>query len=410
MGMLMNCANCGKANDDSFRYCQFCGSRLTPPSEENEKISLDLPEAVVSTPQSLDTWLDDDIDNRRAAGNDEADNSWLGQSNAAITPVDLDFNAEPEEVPADDGKTQIDVCPEQDAEISDGSTSAKRYCRQCGGEILPGYRFCGACGARFEEDAVSGTPNPAPGTPTVEMQWQKRSVERTSFISKHAQASVAGTPACFSLNHLNDDGSAGEEIPLFEGDNIIGRLNIPNLTSDRFLSPKHIVIRCKKNHATLTDLDSLNGTFLRISNAEAPLHDGDVFRIGEELLCFQAGNSSQPILNNHTAETTRLLGGCETEGWGYLRLILGAFTEGNVYRLVADSVTLGRTHADILFERDAFVSGTHARIQNNHGDYAICDVGSSNGTFLKLTAPLPIADTTYFLIGNQLMRIAPIRQ
>ncbi len=106
-------------------------------------------------------------------------------------------------------------------------------------------------------------------------------------------------------------------------------------------------------------------------------------------------------------DATTLLGGEEKPGWGYLRLILGAYSEGSVFHLCSPRIVLGRTHGDIRFSRDAFVSGTHAAIEDNGDSATLTDLDSSNGTFLRITSPVTVNDTLFFLIGNQLMRLMP---
>lgn len=54
----MICANCKKQNADSFKFCQFCGSRLNPADLDSDVEAL--PNSTVTDPASLDDWLMDD--------------------------------------------------------------------------------------------------------------------------------------------------------------------------------------------------------------------------------------------------------------------------------------------------------------------------------------------------------------
>ena len=286
-------------------------------------------------------------------------------------------------------------------EKKDAAPVAARICKQCGEEVAPGHRFCGSCGAKYEEERV------ATGIGEDIDSSNKRTVERPSFVF-NAAVPTEQKLAQFRLHQINDDGTLGDLIPLYEGENVVGRISSPMLNNDRFVNPKHVKITCHDDVAILEDNNSLNGVFLRLCDTSAAVYDGDTFRIGEELLNYCHGSSSQPILKSRAEENTTLIGGKEGEGWGYLRVIIGAFSEGSVYRLDKDTVKIGRTQGDIVFARDGFVSGTHASFERQ-GDHALLkDLGSSNGTFLRIKAPLTVTETAHILIGNKLLRIARV--
>ena len=257
-------------------------------------------------------------------------------------------------------------------------------------------------GKKYEENGES--PNNL--RDTLEPSGPRRSVERLSFVKSRAfETEGSARTASWLLFHINDDGTLGERIPLSEGENIIGHSSSRLLSSDRYVSPKHLRLKCSESGVLVEDNDSLNGVFYRLSDASTDIFDGDIFRIGEELLCLSLGNSKQPLLSNQTSEKTELLGGEESEGWGYLRVVMGAYSEGSVYRLSQPSVSLGPTHANILFSKDGFVSGTHASLQPS-GDHAILtDLNSSNGTFVRLKKPMNVSSSAYILIGNQLLLV-----
>jgi predicted component of type VI protein secretion system len=51
------------------------------------------------------------------------------------------------------------------------------------------------------------------------------------------------------------------------------------------------------------------------------------------------------------------------------------------------------------------VSGTHARISLHDERVFLTDLGSSNGTFLRLRSERVIATGSYMLMGQQLFRL-----
>ncbi|QDU62256.1 FHA domain protein [Planctomycetes bacterium Pan216] len=95
-------------------------------------------------------------------------------------------------------------------------------------------------------------------------------------------------PVDARLTKISDQSSMERHFPLdLEQPISIGRDSSTDISvrADDFLSPRHSLIRYDRQRKTFTieDLMSLNGTFMKI-NGPAPLVDGDMFRIGEQLV------------------------------------------------------------------------------------------------------------------------------
>lgn len=66
----------------------------------------------------------------------------------------------------------------------------------------------------------------------------------------------------------------------------------------------------------------------------------------------------------------------------------------------------GRERGDILFSEDGYVSGLHCRIaKGEDGRMYLTDVGSSNGTFVRLRGERDLAPGDVLLMGQQLFRV-----
>ncbi len=68
-------------------------------------------------------------------------------------------------------------------------------------------------------------------------------------------------------------------------------------------------------------------------------------------------------------------------------------------------MVLGRERGDILFPEDGYVSGTHARISYRDGRFYLADLGSSNGTFLRVRGERTLKSGQFLLMGQQLFRL-----
>lgn len=408
----MICKSCGNNNSDAFKFCQFCGSALASDVSPKPPEALSEPrQATVTIPDSLDAWLLDDdspslldaidTEDAHAIKNDARPSASAANTDAGCGSLSFESTLGLAEKTIVDSTHEVDSAHENaELRVNLTNNSHERICRCCGDIVAKGHRFCGSCGTKFDENQVDSNKNEDSAD-----AGNRRTVERPSFVFNSATP-IEQKVARFQLVQINDDGTLGDDITLYEGENTIGRISSPALNNDRFINPKHVRITCHDDVAIVEDNNSLNGVFLRLSRTSAAIFDGDTFRVGEELLNYCHGASNQPLLSNKGEEETKLIGGKEGEGWAYLRVILGAFDEGSVYRLSKDKVTLGRTSGDIVFARDGFVSGTHAMLELD-GDHAVLtDLGSSNGTFLRIKAPLTVTDSAHILIGNKLLRIS----
>src|SRR5438045_2339615 len=107
------------------------------------------------------------------------------------------------------------------------------------------------------------------------------------------------------------------------------------------------------------------------------------------LFCGAGGfRLAQPPL--HAAAARRPTAGVErlgspAEGYGgRLALVSGRETTGNAVPRPETGIHMGRERGDVLFPEDGYVSGLHGRILWESGKALLTDLGSSNGSFLRL--------------------------
>ncbi|MGL4174211.1 MAG: FHA domain-containing protein FhaB/FipA [Actinomycetota bacterium] len=77
--------------------------------------------------------------------------------------------------------------------------------------------------------------------------------------------------------------------------------------------------------------------------------------------------------------------------------------KGTTVTLSAQSVLIGRSPDVTLVLSEEYISGHHARIYPDSGEWYVEDLGSTNGTYLgdqKLTQPSKITDGSVVRIGS----------
>ena len=265
--------------------------------------------------------------------------------------------------------------------VSAPAPSGETICTTCGKTIAPGFAFCGSCGTRVAPATAAANPAANP---------------RTMFMGGPA-ATAPVTRGRLVL--IRPDGSEGGIHTLYDGENIIGRGQGPLFDNDAYLSPRHGEFLVGPNGMVIRDLRSLNGVFLKISQEE-PLESGDIFRIGQELLRFEIISAPQPL-----EDGTEIMGTPNPGFWGRLSVVVGRDVDGSAFPLFGDAIVLGRERGDVLFPEDGYVSGSHARIAINEDQAFLSDLGSSNGTFLRIRSERDVPNGAFVLMGQQLFRV-----
>jgi pSer/pThr/pTyr-binding forkhead associated (FHA) protein len=203
-----------------------------------------------------------------------------------------------------------------------------------------------------------------------------------------------------------EDGTDGSILDLSPEVTVIGRegaeICFPH---DDFLARRHAEFYFQNGLLHLKPLESTNGVFLQV-HPEVELESGDIFRIGQQLLSFEVLTDVAGGIEPDAKGQAIPLGSPIPEGaWGRLGQLIAPDTMGSVYLLGGTEVYLGRERGDITFPGDGFVSGLHAQISMRNGRCYLKDLGSSNGTYIRLSKPTLVKRGMLVLAGQQLFRV-----
>jgi pSer/pThr/pTyr-binding forkhead associated (FHA) protein len=261
-------------------------------------------------------------------------------------------------------------------------------CPRCGQLVAPGHGFCGRCGA------------PVGGKPATSAQRAAANEPRkaqTLFFSAMQQARA-------KLVLIRGDGLDGVSFTLAGQDHVAGRLDAPLLfDEDPFLSPTHANFFYRDGKLIVRDESSVNGVFIRIRDP-VPVEPGARFLVGEQVLDIESllsdGEGLEPMPDGtyHFASPRR---------GGRFRVVqrLRGGDTGLAYPAKSDMVSLGREGNDVNFPDDPFISGHHAQITWRDGRLWVQDMGSKNGTFLRVTGEQELRHGDYVFMGQQLLRV-----
>ncbi|MDD5307666.1 MAG: FHA domain-containing protein [Deltaproteobacteria bacterium] len=212
---------------------------------------------------------------------------------------------------------------------------------------------------------------------------------------------MAFSPDSARLTLIQPDGTEGGQVEIPTTEVAVGRAAGGFFATDPYLSPTHAIFRSTGKEVIVKDAGSLNGIFLKVKpNVPMDIRTGDIFRIGQELILFEAidRGSAAP-------DGTERIGSPVTGLWGRLSLIVGRKRLGNAFPIGGDGVVLGRERGNILFPEDGYVSGIHMRLYTDKNKFLIMDLGSSNGSFTKIRGEVRVKAGDFLLMGQQLFRV-----
>jgi pSer/pThr/pTyr-binding forkhead associated (FHA) protein len=268
---------------------------------------------------------------------------------------------------------------------------AMRRCPSCSAEVATHHRFCGSCGkpmpAEAAAQAAGGAKKPGP---------------KTMFFG------AMQAPGRAKLILIKGEGMDGVSYVLSATEHVAGRLEGAILfPDDPLLSPRHANFVYKDGKLHVRDESSVNGVFVRIIRP-LTVDSGATFLVGEQLLRIEAcAPETVPVPD---ADGTYFYGSPKRPSKLMLTQLLAGGQSGMIFRAREDSLSIGREGNDINFPDDPFISGRHAMVQAvqtpaGETRFQIADLGSKNGTFVRVHDETPLFHGDYVFLGQQLLRV-----
>lgn len=205
---------------------------------------------------------------------------------------------------------------------------------------------------------------------------------------------------------VNRDGSDGQRFPLTSTDTVVGRAGADiAFDDDRFLAKHHARFeRTPEGVVRIHAIETLNGVFKK-ADGPVELADGSTVLVGREVLVFERLSPEEKSVHPLVRHGVSLFGSPPREPYARLHQIVPSGGYRDVRHLISDETVLGREEGDIVFRDDAFMSRRHAAITWDGKTAKITDLGSSNGTFVRITGPTPLKHGDHVRMGDQLLRV-----
>jgi pSer/pThr/pTyr-binding forkhead associated (FHA) protein len=257
-----------------------------------------------------------------------------------------------------------------------------KMCPTCGSEVPTNNKFCGKCGSNVE----AAPPAPA---------------NKTMFFGANQ------VPGKARLVVIKGEGLDGVTYQLNGTEHIAGRSEGAILfPEDPLLSPRHANFIYQNGQLRVHDEGSVNGVFVRI-RTPTPVSPGGLFLIGEQLL--QVEPAPPDLGSAPDAEGTYFYASPKRPSKMRLIQRLRGGEIGMIYRSRGETISIGREGNDVNFLDDPFISGKHAQVSiTPDGQLTLTDLGSKNGTFVKINEEGLLNNGDYVFLGQQLLRVEVI--
>src|SRR5450759_36609 len=233
-----------------------------------------------------------------------------------------------------------------------------------------------------------------------EVLWNQESAQG-AIGDRFAEKPGAGRS--FRLQVVNGKGAVQEEYPLLDSLTIGRSQGDISFPEDLHMAPLNALVFIDEGQLFVQDLSQgAESIFIRVAGGYT-LQNEDVVLMGHQVLKFREISGAMSVAVEQGAtlnEVARVLQESVAD------LVQVNATGGASVRcpLSQSEVYLGRTKGTYTFPADMLMSRSHARILQRAEDFILEDLGSRNGTFVKVRGTTPLAVDGMVLLGNQLLR------
>jgi pSer/pThr/pTyr-binding forkhead associated (FHA) protein/RNA polymerase subunit RPABC4/transcription elongation factor Spt4 len=285
-----------------------------------------------------------------------------------------------------------------------GATSSEavlKTCPACGATNPGETNFCHDCGTALGSPVLAGqeTEEVSLGTGDAAILATPAPMPDTMDTVQVPIPTVSGA----RLINVRRDGTDGTCHVISSEQFDLGRTEGDLLFDDPHMTGRHARIVHREGQFVILPLETRNGVYVRLRQP-VELYDGDLFLLGKQVLRFEIPFEVEKTVRPAVEHGVVLFGTPVKPAWGRLRQLTAGGTTRDMYHLTRAEVVLGREQGDIVFGDDEFLSRRHAQIQIRNNRVTLSDLGSSNGTFVRLRGQHLLSPGELIRIGDELLR------
>ena len=284
-----------------------------------------------------------------------------------------------------------------------------RTCKRCQGTSDKSAQFCRFCGA-----PLGDVPADAPTKPTLSTPSQPRLDSTIVTPEPIALPPLDTSPAPplagpGRLVVVEKDGGEGQSFPLADQVDVGRESGECVFSGDRYMAPRHARLTKKDGKLLVRDLGTPNGVYLRIPKGDAgvALEDQDLILLGQQVLRFEIVKDAEAGFGAASEQGTLVFGTPAAPRYARLSQRTTEGVSCDVFHVRKPETILGRESGDVVFPDDPFMSRRHAavRVTESPRKFELVDLGSSNGTFLRIRGEVALSHGDEIRVGQQLLRV-----
>lgn len=334
-----------------------------PPGELTVGSGLEAP----ITPDNVSTF----VGTRPGLQDDEDEPSAIDPASPATLPPAGDASPQPLADPKNQPPPEGMTAPAREADSA--SASGAFRVSDLGLDDLPDLD---ALSTEDEAEAEAEAGGSGEGTVVI-----KSPVPPAPFGQKVSSAPVA--PVRLVMLGPRGEAVAERRIEL-EGFLDVGRQPGEPWAEDRRMEALHARLFPGAGGVVVDDFGRPSGVYTQIIDTIV-VDDGDEFKVGQARLALQRLRGPGP--------------------WGQLTMVRHDSPTPENYPLERNEILIGREDGDIVLPADTFVSGDHCRFLREGNAVYLEDLGSSNGTYIRVRAGQCVAFGGLLLVGHTQFRV-----
>ena len=154
----------------------------------------------------------------------------------------------------------------------------------------------------------------------------------------------------------------------------------------------------------MEDISGVSSVFIGLI-ATYTMRDGDIVRMGEQMFRFR--EKVEAVAHAAARGTTIIeMSASMDEPVAELIFVGPDFLDTPArLPLNEEEISFGRSRGTYVFPEDPFMSRAHSKIYHRGEDFFVEDLGSRNGTFIKVRGKAPVPNGATVLVGSQVFKL-----
>jgi class 3 adenylate cyclase len=223
--------------------------------------------------------------------------------------------------------------------------------------------------------------------------------------SRDHRANQKSEKAGFKLQLIGGDGSVGNEYPVQESLTIGRTKGDVTFTTDPNLAPLNARVFVEEGQLYVEDLSGgVESVFVKLAGS-CTLQNDDIVLLGQQVFRFSEAAEAMSAITQVGASLSAICSALQGPAAEMLRLDERGQCKDS-FPVHAAEVQFGRTQGTYSFGEDKLMSRLHARILQRGEDFVLEDLGSTNGTFVRVRGKTSLQAGAAVLVGGELLRVA----